>query len=363
MVQLQFRRETAGFVSVSPVLGRTPVSVRVEGGKYKRWAKPLRQRRAVVCAVSDGKLVDDKKGSGDKLPRKLLVALSLVGFVETAFLTYKKLFGGGVSSLCTTAGCLEVLGGPYSTVMGFPLTLFGMGGYGAVLALSAYPLFASSEKDAESRDRSTRTLLVTLGSAMGTFSAYLMFVLFGVIRGYCPWCLVSAVISETIAFIVLSRSSSSSWRNSLFTALATALASVSVFVTTPGGAFDASTIRDPPAVTAVSSRDALDIAKQLQRRDTKMYGAFWCSHCFAQKQLLGKEAMDKIQYIECSERGRNSKADLCREKKLPGYPAWEINGKFYFGEQTFDDFREIITTGKKANDPYADILQELGDNN
>lgn len=30
-----------------------------------------------------------------------------------------------------------------------------------------------------------------------------------------------------------------------------------------------------------------------------MYGAFWCSHCFSQKQLFGKEVETKFPYVEC----------------------------------------------------------------
>jgi len=42
-----------------------------------------------------------------------------------------------------------------------------------------------------------------------------------------------------------------------------------------------------------------------------------------------------------------------------GYPAWEIDGKLFFGEQSMEDFDEILRTGEKANDPYADLLKEI----
>lgn len=48
-----------------------------------------------------------------------------------------------------------------------------------------------------------------------------------------------------------------------------------------------------------------------------MYGAFWCEHCYRQKQMLGQEAFDKIEYIECSKNGRGSQYKLCREKDVP----------------------------------------------
>ena len=64
-----------------------------------------------------------------------------------------------------------------------------------------------------------------------------------------------------------------------------------------------------------------------------MYGAFWCSHCYDQKQTLGAEAMRSIPYIECAKDGANSQRKLCQEKEIPGYPTWEINGKLHPGEQ------------------------------
>lgn len=34
-----------------------------------------------------------------------------------------------------------------------------------------------------------------------------------------------------------------------------------------------------------------------------MYGAFWCSHCYDQKQMFGKEAMAEFPYVECYPEG------------------------------------------------------------
>ncbi|KAJ8905960.1 hypothetical protein NDN08_002461 [Rhodosorus marinus] len=306
---------------------------------------------------SEGSVVPQESGLHE-LPRKILIGLSCAGLVETALLTYKKIFGGGMASLCSTAGCLEVLDGPYSSVFGIPLTLFGMGGYAAALGLGVYPLLASSKNDTEAREKATRGLLVTLASAMTSFSTYLMFVLVGVIQGWCPWCFFSAALSGSMGFLVLS-SFATRWKTAVTTALVTLAGAAGIFVTTPGGVLDASTIRDPPAITTISSAEALGIADRLESKHTKMYGAFWCSHCFGQKQMLGKEAMEKIDYVECSERGRNSQSALCKEKKIAGYPAWEIDGKMFFGEQSMQDFDEILRTGGKANDPYADLLKEI----
>ena len=34
-----------------------------------------------------------------------------------------------------------------------------------------------------------------------------------------------------------------------------------------------------------------------------MYGAFWCSHCFEQKQAFGAEAAHELPYVECYPQG------------------------------------------------------------
>ena len=47
-----------------------------------------------------------------------------------------------------------------------------------------------------------------------------------------------------------------------------------------------------------------------------MYGAFWCSHCYAQKETFGQEAYSKISYIECAPDGLNSQTSLCKTRKV-----------------------------------------------
>ena len=76
--------------------------------------------------------------------------------------------------------------------------------------------------------------------------------------------------------------------------------------------------------------------------DARMFGAFWCSHCYEQKQALGLEAMRSIPYVECDREGYNGRRDLCKEKEVPGYPTWEINGELFPGERSLGELREIV---------------------
>jgi len=97
----------------------------------------------------------------------------------------------------------------------------------------------------------------------------------------------------------------------------------------------------PPLITTHSDQRAKNLAARLSGLDSKMYGAYWCSHCYAQKQKLGQEAMEDLPYIECAKKGFNSEFKLCNAKKIPGYPTWEINGQFYPGEQSIQELEDI----------------------
>ena len=87
---------------------------------------------------------------------------------------------------------------------------------------------------------------------------------------------------------------------------------------------------------------ALDIAKRLQARNAQFYGAYWCSHCANQKEILGKEAMSLIPYNECDKDGVNSKRAQCKEAGISGYPTWSLDGKLYPGERDLDELENML---------------------
>ena len=57
-----------------------------------------------------------------------------------------------------------------------------------------------------------------------------------------------------------------------------------------------------------------------------MYSAYWCPHCYEQKEDFGEEAAKKLTVIECAADGQSSHRLFVKQKHR-GYP-WEINGKF-----------------------------------
>jgi hypothetical protein len=81
-----------------------------------------------------------------------------------------------------------------------------------------------------------------------------------------------------------------------------------------------------------------DFAKCLADKNLVMYGAYWCSHCQAQKKLFGS-SVQYIKYIECTQETK-----LCTEKEITGYPTWiATDGTRYEGEQSLQKLSEITS--------------------
>ncbi|KAH8048454.1 vitamin K epoxide reductase-like protein [Aureococcus anophagefferens] len=97
----------------------------------------------------------------------------------------------------------------------------------------------------------------------------------------------------------------------------------------------------PPDVTKPSTARSAALAAHLKAKGAKMYGAYWCSHCFNQKQEFGKTAYKAIDYYECAEDGYASRRDACQARDIKGYPTWEIGGALYPGEKTLDELAAL----------------------
>ncbi len=62
----------------------------------------------------------------------------------------------------------------------------------------------------------------------------------------------------------------------------------------------------------------------LKDKGAVFYGAFWCPHCQAQKKELGSSAK-LLPYIECSTLDGKNQTQICKDKKIEGYPTWEFS--------------------------------------
>ncbi|MBW2967652.1 hypothetical protein KY362_04145 [Candidatus Woesearchaeota archaeon] len=78
-----------------------------------------------------------------------------------------------------------------------------------------------------------------------------------------------------------------------------------------------------------------EFAQCLTEKGAVMYGAYWCSHCKAQKRDFG-EAFQYINYVECTE-----DKDVCTDAGIKGFPSWVIDGKVYSGRQPLERLAEL----------------------
>ncbi len=111
-----------------------------------------------------------------------LLLLAIGGFGVAAYLTY--VHYAGISPVCTTGGsCEKVQTSSYSRLLGTPVALLGLIGYGAILAT----LLA---RESEATRFATMVLTLT-GFA---FSAYLTYREIYSIHAICEWCVSSAIV-------------------------------------------------------------------------------------------------------------------------------------------------------------------------
>ena len=100
-------------------------------------------------------------------------------------------------------------------------------------------------------------------------------------------------------------------------------------------------IYKPPSVKEQSTSEAIALAKHLKARGAKMYGAYWCSHCFNQRSMFGAAAAARLDYVECAAGGADAQPKVCATKQIEGYPTWEIGGKFYSGERSLAELAQL----------------------
>lgn len=304
--------------------------------------------------------------------------IAIAGAILTAYLAITSLTGGQVACSADAAastGCNDVLSTRYATVFGQPLSLFGCLGYLAMATFSLSPFAISVDKNGSLRKQAeelTWLFLLIGGVAMATFSSYLMYLLAFEIKQLCLYCIASAIFSlSMLVLTVIGRD----WEDigqifftgaivGLITLISTlAIYSVSGNLiaiekpTTKPAAPNGSEITKPVApngweITMESGAAEIALAKHLKQMGVKKYGAYWCPHCYEQKQLFGKEAWKEIEYIECASdgKGKNPQPGLCREKGIESFPTWEIKGKLYPGVKVLSEL--AAATDYKGNSAF-----------
>ncbi|WP_413160001.1 vitamin K epoxide reductase family protein [Capilliphycus salinus ALCB114379] len=280
--------------------------------------------------------------------RPITAAIASVGAVETAYLTWVKLTGG--SAACPTAGCDQVLNSPYASVFGLPLTLFGLLAYLTMGAIAIVPLLVDPHAQKSLRanlEEQTRLLMFALSTAMVVFSGYLMNIMVFEIGEWCPYCIASAVFAVSLFVLSIWGHDWEDLGQLLLTGLTigmvTLIGVLGIYssINSSQTSIPASNPAEMYQITTTSGPAEIELARHLKQVKAKEYGAYWCSHCYEQKQLFGKEAFAIIDYVECDAKGNNARPQLCKDAGITGYPTWEINGQFYPGVASLEKLADL----------------------
>ena len=94
-------------------------------------------------------------------------------------------------------------------------------------------------------------------------------------------------------------------------------------------------------VISGSTKESIALAKFLKNNGVVKYSAYWCPNCLDQSELFGKEAYKELNVVECARDGKNSQTQLCIDKKIEGFPSWEINRKIIIGVKTLKELSEL----------------------
>jgi hypothetical protein len=113
------------------------------------------------------------------------------------------------------------------------------------------------------------------------------------------------------------------WQLKVFLAIVATAAGGKLLLESGGADLATGSVRTELAARAV-------FANCLNGQGAMMYGVDTCNFCLAQKKLFGDDFRE-IKYINC-----DFERELCRQKGISRLPAWEIQGKTFYGLQSFE---------------------------
>lgn len=266
------------------------------------------------------------RGVNKDTGRLIILVLSTLGAALSVYLTYLHYSDADAAFCVSGSGCDSVRESRYSAMFGIPVSLFGVIGYSLIFVLSFMQI-------------SSRTMWLSLyfvSLAGLAFSLYLTYLEFFVINAICSFCVISALIIAAIFIMLLIKKPVLKPEISFakFSVLSGVVA-LSVF-------FGSLFIQSNRLIAGLDSDNTVQVrlAKHLGEAGAIMYGSYTCSHCVAQKELLG-DAFKYVGYVECNPDGQNADPALCIEKGITSYPTWEINGNFYTGTRSLQQLAEL----------------------
>jgi uncharacterized membrane protein/glutaredoxin len=259
-------------------------------------------------------------------PNWPLFILAVLGMALSGYLTFSVWLGKDVAFCTEGAGCDVVLNSRWSTLFGMPTSFWGLLTYGLLAAV------------AWNRDAANQWRWAWVISLFGLlYSVYLTAVSLLELQATCPYCLTSLGLMSTIFVLTTLRRPKNlvrfSWGPFAAKGIgAAAVAIVALHLYYAGYVGNAPGPEDPWI---------RGLAEHLSKSDAKFYGASWCPHCNAQKDLFGS-SVKRIPYVECSPGGPNApQAQVCKDKSIQSYPTWIINGQRYTGVQPLDTLAQL----------------------
>lgn len=122
--------------------------------------------------------------------------VSLIGLVDSIYLTVEHVSGRSVR--CTiVSGCSEVLSSSYASVGGIPLALIGAVAYFVVFSLATLAAFGH---------RWAGKLILFVVAIMFLNTLWLLYLQAFVIKAWCQFCLLSALVTFILTALVAAAS-------------------------------------------------------------------------------------------------------------------------------------------------------------
>ena len=209
--------------------------------------------------------------------RRLLAGacMALAGALETAWLSVRWLGEGQCRALGSARlDCAALFLASGTTPLGLPLVVWGNFGYTAATLLAVAAVWLEGPWALRAR-----AAFHVLAIGMALFSLFLVARMVA-LHAFCPWCLLSAVLSRRWA--PLPRPGSRALAAPRQAAAGAGLASRA------GGA-DAHDRRPPGCRRPAGDPLVLDaIARHLSASGARFYGVWWCEGCRRQKELFGR---------------------------------------------------------------------------
>jgi uncharacterized membrane protein len=134
--------------------------------------------------------------------RLVLMVLSSLGLILSAYLGWHHLVGGSVIGCGGGSPCDQVLNSRWSSIGGV-LPVSGLAA-GAYLALLVAGLFIGPTTEAPVRRLAWGAMLILVGTAAGS-AIWFIIVQKWIVRAFCPYCMAAHSISLTLAALVIWR--------------------------------------------------------------------------------------------------------------------------------------------------------------